>query len=109
MTTITGSGMVKPRVFIADDHGLIREAFQKLLEDTCEIVGSVADGRALLALAEKVKPDIILLDMAMPLLNGLDAAVQLKQMLPLVKVIFLTVNDDPDLAKEAFRIGASGY
>lgn len=109
MTSAGSSLMMRPRVLIADDHGLLREAFHKLLEADCEIVGSVADGRAVVALAQKVKPDLILLDVAMPLLNGVDAAVQLKRTMPLVKVIFLTVNDDPDLAKEAFRIGASGY
>jgi DNA-binding NarL/FixJ family response regulator len=69
--------MMRPRVLIAVDHALLREAFHKLLEADCEIVGSVADGRALVALAQKVKPDLILLDVAMPLLNGVDAAVQI--------------------------------
>jgi DNA-binding NarL/FixJ family response regulator len=101
--------MYRPRVLIADDHAMLREAFQKLLEPDCEVVGSVADGRALLDLAPKARPDIILLDVAMPLLNGLDAALQLKQMMPQVKLIFLTVNDDPDFAKQAFRNGASAY
>lgn len=109
MTSAGSSLMMRPRVLIADDHALLREAFHKLLEADCEIVGSVADGRALVALAHTVKPDLILVDVAMPLLNGVDAAAQLKRTMPLVKVIFLTVNDDPDLAKEAFRIGASGY
>ena len=101
--------MYRPRVLIADDHAMLREAFEKLLESNCEVVGSVADGRALLDLAPKVRPDIVLLDIAMPLLNGLDAGLQLKRMMPQVKLIFLTVNNDPDFAKQAFRNGASAY
>lgn len=101
--------MYRPRVLIADDHAMIREAFEKLLEADCQVVGSVADGRALLDLAPKARPDIILLDISMPLLNGLDAGLQLKRMMPHVKLIFLTVNADPDFAKQAFRNGASAY
>jgi DNA-binding NarL/FixJ family response regulator len=101
--------MYRPRVLIADDHAMLREAFQKLLEPDCEVVGSVADGRALLDLAPKVRPDIILLDISMPLLNGLDAGLQLIRMMPQVKLIFLTVNADPDFAKQAFHNGASAY
>lgn len=101
--------MYRPRVLIADDHAMLREAFQKFLERDCEVVGSVADGRALLDLAPKVRPDIILVDISMPLLNGLDAGLQLKQMMPQVKLIFLTVNGDPDFVNQAFRNGASAY
>src|SRR5262249_31750722 len=70
---------------------------------------TVADGRALLAAAPQLRPDVVVLDIAMPLLNGLDAARQLRREMPGVKVIFLTVNEDPELAAEAFRAGASGY
>ncbi len=101
--------MERPRVLLADDHTLLLEAFQKLIEPVCEVVGSVGDGRALLAAALKLRPDLIVLDINMPRLNGLDAAQQLKQMMPEVKLIFLTVNEDPNLAAEAFRIGASAY
>jgi DNA-binding NarL/FixJ family response regulator len=101
--------MKRPRVLLADDHRLLREAFAKLLEPGCDVVGAVADGRALLAIAPELRPDIVVLDIAMPLLNGLDAARQLKRMMPEVKIIFLTVSEDPDLAAEAFRAGASGY
>ena len=101
--------MKQPRVLLADDHKLLLEAFQKLLEPDCEVVGSVSDGRALLAAASKLKPDIIVLDISMPMLNGLDAGQQLKRMMPDVKLIFLTVHEDPDLVAEAFRVGASGY
>src|SRR5271166_4958425 len=101
--------MPRPRVLLADDHRLIREAFAQLLEASCDVVGSVADGRALLAVAPELRPDIVVLDIAMPLLNGLDAARQLKRLMPEVKLIFLTVSEDPELAAEAFRAGASGY
>src|SRR5882724_8790830 len=102
-------GMRRPRVLLADDHRLLREAFVKLLEPTCDVVGQVADGRALLEAAPQLRPDIVVLDVGMPLLNGLDAARQLKRLMPDVRVIFLTVNEDPDLAAEAFRAGASGF
>src|SRR3954447_10811497 len=101
--------MKRPRVLLADDHQLLREAFAQLLEPGCDVLGAVADGRALLASAQELRPDIVVLDIAMPLLNGLDAARQLKCLMPEVKVIFLTVSEDPDLAAEAFRAGASGY
>jgi DNA-binding NarL/FixJ family response regulator len=101
--------MKRPRVLLADDHRLLREAFAQLLAPDCDVVGVVADGRALLAAAPELRPDIVVLDIAMPLLNGLDAARQLKGEMPDVKVIFLTVNEDPDVAAEAFRAGASGY
>jgi DNA-binding NarL/FixJ family response regulator len=101
--------MTRPRVLLADDHRLLREAFTRLLEPTCDVVGAVADGRALLAVAPDLRPDIAVIDIAMPLLNGLDAARQLKRAMPKVKVIFLTMSEDPDVAAEAFRVGASGY
>ena len=101
--------MSRPRVLLADDHRLLREAFAKLLAPDCDVVGTVADGRAALAAAQELKPDIIVLDIAMPSLNGLDAAQQIKAVLPDVKVIFLTMNEDPDVAAAAFRTGASGY
>ena len=101
--------MKRPRIMLADDHRLLREAFARLLEADCDVVGSVADGRAMLAAAADRRPDIVVLDVAMPLLNGLDAARQLKRDMPEVKVIFLTMSEDPDVAAEAFRVGASGY
>jgi DNA-binding NarL/FixJ family response regulator len=99
----------RPRVLLADDHRLLREAFSRLLEPTCNVVGAVADGRAMLAAAKELRPDIVVLDIAMPLLNGLDAARQLKQTMPEVRIIFLTMSEDADVAAEAFRVGASGY
>jgi DNA-binding NarL/FixJ family response regulator len=101
--------MTRPRVLLADDHRLLREAFARLLEADCDVVGTVGDGRALLEVAPELRPDIVVLDIAMPLLNGLDAARQLRRAMPKVKVIFLTMNEDPEVAAEAFRAGASGY
>jgi DNA-binding NarL/FixJ family response regulator len=101
--------MKVPRVLLADDHTLLAEAFRKLLEPQCEVVGTVADGRALVAAAMALKPDVVLVDIGMPLLNGLDAARQLRQAVPDVKIIFLTMNEDPQLAVEAISAGASGY
>ena len=101
--------MHRPRVLLADDHRLVVEACVSLLEPECKVLGIVADGRTLLSTALALRPDVVVLDIGMPLLNGLDAGRQLKQSMPGVKLIFLTMNEDPDLAKEALRIGASGY
>jgi DNA-binding NarL/FixJ family response regulator len=101
--------MKLPRVMLADDHTLLVEAFRRLLESKCEIVGAACDGRTLLETAPALKPDVIVLDISMPLLNGLDAARELKAVMPAVRIIFLTMNEDPDLAVEAMRLGASGY
>ena len=101
--------MRAPRVLLADDHALLLGAFEKLLATECEVVGLASDGRALVAAAEALKPDVIVLDIAMPLLNGLEAGRQIKRKLPDVKLVFLTMNEDPDLAAEAFRAGASAY
>ena len=101
--------MKRPRVLLADDHRLLREAFTQLLAADCDVVGAVADGRALLAAAAELRPDVVVLDVAMPLLNGLDAARRLKHDITEVKIVFLTMSEDPDVAAEAFRIGASGY
>jgi DNA-binding NarL/FixJ family response regulator len=98
-----------PRVLLADDHALLLGAFEKLLAGECEVVGQVSDGRALIAAADTLKPDLIVLDISMPLLNGLDAGRQIKQQLRSVKLVFLTMNESPDLAAEAFRFGASAY
>jgi DNA-binding NarL/FixJ family response regulator len=99
----------RPRVLIADDHTMLLEAFQRLLTPACEVVGAVLNGRALLEIGAKLKPDVIVADVSMPLLNGLDACRQLQPKLPKTKWIFVTVNADPDVAVEAFRLGASGY
>jgi DNA-binding NarL/FixJ family response regulator len=101
--------MALPRVMLADDHTILVEAFRKILEPHCEIVSTVADGIALLETAPELKPDVIVADISMPLLNGLEAGARLKELMPTMKLIFLTVNEDPDLAVEALRRGASGY
>lgn len=101
--------MSRTKVLLADDHTLLLEAFKHLLEPEFEVVGAVADGRAVLVAARTLKPDVIVLDIAMPLLNGLEAARQLQGMSPRPKLIFLTMNPDPDIASEALRVGASGY
>jgi DNA-binding NarL/FixJ family response regulator len=98
-----------PRILIADDHSLIAEAFKKLLSSDFDVVATVHDGRSLLTAAERLKPDVILADIGMPVLNGLDAAERIKRILPDVKIICVTINHDPTLIAEAFRRGASGY
>lgn len=98
-----------PKILIADDHTLVAEACKKLLEGEYEVVGTVCDGRSLVRAAVELRPHLIIVDVAMPLLNGLDAGQQVKELLPGVKLVFLTMNHDADLAAEAFRRGASGY
>ena len=100
---------MRPRVLLADDHTLVLEGLRKLLEDTCELVGTAGDGRALVEAAERTRPDVILLDISMPLLNGLEAARIVRVRVPDAKIIFLTMHADPTYAREAFRAGASGY
>jgi DNA-binding NarL/FixJ family response regulator len=98
-----------PRIIIADDHTLVAEACRKLLESDYDVVATVSDGRALVKAVVELRPHLVIVDVSMPLLNGLDAAEQAKELLPSVKLIFLTMNHDADLAAEAFRRGASGY
>ena len=94
---------------LADDHTLIVDAFRRLLEPESEVVGTVADVRALLEQAPGVRPDVIVLDLRMPLLNGIDAGVELKAVLPNTKIVVLTIADDSDIAALALRQWASGY
>ncbi|MFT5139880.1 MAG: DNA-binding NarL/FixJ family response regulator, partial [Rhodothermales bacterium] len=102
--------MTKPhRVLLADDHALLLDAFRTLLEPHFEIVGTATDGRELVKLAAQLKPEVIVTDISMPLLNGLDAGSKIKKLQPEVKLVFVTVNEDPDLVAEAFRIGGNGY
>jgi DNA-binding NarL/FixJ family response regulator len=101
--------MPRPRILMADDHLMLLEAFKALLQPDFDVVGTVTDGRALLEEFTRLNPDVVLLDVAMPLLNGLDAGRQLKAQRRSVKLIYLTMNPDPDLAGEALRLGASGY
>jgi DNA-binding NarL/FixJ family response regulator len=99
----------RSRILIADDHNLVAELCQRLLETEFDVVGIVSDGRALIRAAGELKPDVIVLDIAMPILNGLDAGRQVKELLPAVKLVYLTMNSDMEVAAEAFRRGASGY
>jgi DNA-binding NarL/FixJ family response regulator len=99
----------RSRILIADDHTLVAELCKRLLETEFDVVGVVSDGRALVRAARELKPDVIVVDVAMPILNGLDAGRQVKEMLPSVNVVYLTMNHDVEIAAEAFRRGASGY
>jgi DNA-binding NarL/FixJ family response regulator len=99
----------RTRVLLADDHTLITAALRKLLEGEFEVVGSVEDGRALLNAAIDLRADVVVLDIGLPLLNGLDAGQQLRERHPEIKIVYLTQNRDPNLAAEAFRRKASGY
>jgi len=99
----------RPRVLLADDHQMLVDALKPILEPRYEVVGAVSDGRELLKAAARLQPDVVVLDIAMPLLNGLDAARHLKATMPKAKLIFMTMNEDPDLVGEAFRAGASAF
>jgi DNA-binding NarL/FixJ family response regulator len=101
--------LIRPRVLLADDHQMLVDALKGILEPTCDVVGTVGDGRALLEVAAKLQPEIVVLDIAMPRLNGLDAARRLRRTMPKIRLIFMTMNEDPDLVGEAFRAGASGF
>jgi DNA-binding NarL/FixJ family response regulator len=98
-----------PKILIADDHTLVADACKKLHEAEYEVVGTVSDGRSLVRAAVELRPHLVIVDVAMPLLNGLDAGQQIKELVPGMKLVFLTMNHDADLAAEAFRRGASGY
>ncbi len=101
--------MPLPRIFLADDHVLLVDAFRKLLEPEFEIVGTAGDGKSLLASALRLNPDLILLDLGLPLLNGMDAGRQLKHLLPKTKLLVVTMNEDPIVASEVIHQWASGY
>jgi DNA-binding NarL/FixJ family response regulator len=100
---------MRRRLLLADDHTLLLEGIRLLLEPEYELVGSVEDGLALLAAAKTLKPDVILLDISMPLLNGIDAARRLRKIVPSARLIFVTMHADADFVLEAFRVGAMGY
>jgi DNA-binding NarL/FixJ family response regulator len=101
--------MKRARIILADDHALLLDTLKALLEPEFEVVGTFAEGQALVEAAPVLNPDLIVLDLSMPNMNGLNAGQRLKQLLPAVKLIYLTMNQDPDMAAEAFRLGASGY
>ena len=100
---------MRPRVLLADDHKIVSEGLRSLLEPDYELVGTVEDGRALVAAAEKLSPDVIVADISMPLLNGIEAARQLKKANSRAKIVFLTMHPDVTYATRAFEAGASGY
>jgi DNA-binding NarL/FixJ family response regulator len=100
---------MKPRLLLADDHTLLLEGISMMLKPEFDLVGSVEDGQALLAAAKTLKPDVILLDISMPRLNGIDAARRLRKILPSARLIFLTMHAGADYVTEAFRAGAMGY
>ena len=101
--------MKRPRILLADDHRIVAEGLRGLLEPEFELVGIVEDGRALLAAAEKLRPDVIVADISMPLLNGIDSVRQIKKTHEDIKVVFLTMHPDVTYAASAFEAGASGY
>lgn len=101
--------MKKPRVLLADDHTFVLEGFKKLLEDHCQLVGAVEDGRTLIETTLNLQPDLVILDISMPRLNGIEAAKKLKKQAPAVKLIFVTMHADMAYIDAAFRAGASGY
>src|SRR5262245_2496130 len=101
--------MNKTRVLLADDHVILLEALKKLVEPACDVVGTATDGRVLISMAEKERPNVIVADINMPKLNGLEACEIVIQKVPETRIIFLTVNEDADTAEEAIRRGASGY
>jgi DNA-binding NarL/FixJ family response regulator len=105
MSVATG----KPRILLADDHTMVAQAFVKFLEPDFNIVGYVLDGHALLKSAVELKPDVVILDLGMPLLNGFDAGRQIKEMRPNTKIIVLTATEDAEVAAEALHNWASGF
>lgn len=101
--------MTQARLLLADDHTLMLEGLRRLLEPEFNVIGTCSDGRALLQAAEQHQPDAILLDISMPLLNGLDAAAQLRKIAPAARLIFVTMHADPEFVRDALRVGAFGY
>jgi DNA-binding NarL/FixJ family response regulator len=94
---------------LADDHTLVVEGFRRLLENQCQLVGTVSDGRALLDAVPNLKPDIVIMDISMPVMNGIEAARRLKMNYPDIKILFITMHADPAYVRAAFKAGASAY
>jgi DNA-binding NarL/FixJ family response regulator len=99
----------RPRVLIADDHSMVAERLRSLLERSCDVIGVVENGQQLLSEGPRLKPDVVVLDINMPLLNGLEAAERLKQTLPKAKFVFLTASADHSLAEAVLKVGPVGY
>src|ERR1041385_2203858 len=101
--------MKRYRILIADDHAIVRDGLRHILEKDFEVVGSVEDGRTLLKEAERLNPDIVLVDISMPIVNGIEAIRQLRRSAPLIKAVVLTMHSDVTYASEVLEAGASGY
>ena len=101
--------MIRPRVLLADDHLLVAEALRRLLAEEFDLVGVVEDGRAMVKAAQELQPDVVVADITMPHLNGLDALPQLKAVAPSARVVFLTMHHDVAYARRALEAGASGF
>jgi DNA-binding NarL/FixJ family response regulator len=106
---VEGDSVNRPRVLLADDHPLFLAGLRSLVEAECEVVGTVSDGRALVEAASRLKPEVIVLDISLPLLNGIDAARQIKKEQPEAKILILTMHANLAYLKEALAAGASGY
>jgi DNA-binding NarL/FixJ family response regulator len=100
---------IRPQVLIADDHTIFAESLKLLLEKNYSVIGAVANGRAMVTQAAKLKPDVIVVDVGMPLLNGFDAAQRVRERQPEVKLVFLTMQDDPNLAAAVLELGAAAF
>ena len=101
--------MINSYLLIADDHLLVAEGVAKLLRTEFQKVSIVSDGQDLLATVQSDPPDLAIIDIALPIYNGLDAVQEIRKIAPAVKMIMLTMHEDPDLIRQAFRAGASGY
>ncbi len=101
--------MKRPKIILADDHTILLDALRNLVEPEFDVVALCSNGRELIKAATELNPAMIVLDIGMPMMNGLNAGQRLKQILPAVKLVYLTMNQDPDMASEAFRLGASAY
>jgi DNA-binding NarL/FixJ family response regulator len=105
-----GLTLSKIRVLLADDHGEMLEHVSKLLSaDGCTVVGTASDGQAAIAAAAKLRPDVVVLDISMPILNGIQAAEHMKEADPSIKIVFLTCLADTDICRAAMETGALGY
>jgi DNA-binding NarL/FixJ family response regulator len=101
--------MKRPRILLADDHALMLDGFSNLLKDKYAVVGTVEDGKALVEAASRLNPDLIILDITMPILNGIDAAREIRKQLPKVKLLFVTMHTSPTYLQAALEAGADGY
>ena len=101
--------MSKVRILVADDHAGVRELVESMLEPTFEVIGTVGNGKALVETARRLQPDVIITDISMPILSGIEAAKQLQEFGSRAKVVFLTVHSDPDIVRACLNVGACGY